>query len=79
MLINLILRVLPFHIREPLVIAICAFFAGLGFYWYFTIGGLARAGIALLFLAVGVLRFFFARREWRSRQAAKAATATPQA
>ncbi|MBO4257507.1 hypothetical protein [Streptomyces griseorubiginosus] len=70
MLISLILRVLPFYIREPLVIAICAGFAGLAFYWFFTDGGLARGGIGLMFLAVGVLRFFFARREWRSRRQA---------
>lgn len=78
MLISLILRVLPFYVREPLVIAICAFFAGLAFYWFFTVGGLARGGTGLLFLAVGTLRFLFARKEWRSRRAAKAGGVGPQ-
>ncbi|MEU9389661.1 hypothetical protein AB0D86_06615 [Streptomyces sp. NPDC048324] len=78
MLISLILRVLPFYVREPLVIAICAFFAGLAFYWFFMVGGLARGGMGLLFLAVGTLRFFAARKEWRSRRAAKAGGVSPQ-
>ena len=79
MLINLILRVLPFYIREPVIIAICAFFTGLAFYWFFAAGGLGRAGIGLLFLAVGALRAYFFRKEWRSHQAAKKGGVTQQA
>jgi hypothetical protein len=79
MLINVILRVLPFYLREPLILAICAFFSGLAFYWFFTIGGLGRAGIGLLFLAVGALRVYVFRKEWRSRRAAKEGGVTQQA
>ncbi|MEU6254090.1 hypothetical protein [Streptomyces sp. NPDC047043] len=79
MLINVILRVLPFYIREPIIIAVCAFFTGLAFYWFFTAGGLGRAGIGLLFLAVGALRAYFFRKEWRAHQAAKVGGVRPQA
>ncbi|MFG2792679.1 hypothetical protein [Streptomyces sp. NPDC048419] len=79
MLINVILRVLPFYIREPLILAICAFFSGLAFYWFFTAGGLGRAGIGLLFLAVGALRAYFFRKEWRSHRAAKEGGAVQEA
>jgi len=65
MLINLILRVLPWYIREPLVMAVALFFAGLALYWFVTVGGWARGGIGLLFLAVAVLRGFLFRKEWR--------------
>ncbi|MEU6139003.1 hypothetical protein ABZ848_01415 [Streptomyces sp. NPDC047081] len=74
MLINLILRVLPFYIRDPLIIAICAFFTGLAFYWFVTAGGLGRLGVGLMFLAVGALRVYFFRKEWRSHRAAKEVT-----
>jgi hypothetical protein len=79
MLINVILRVLPFYIREPVMIAICLFFAGLALYWFVQAGGLARGVFGLLFLAVAVLRGYFFRKEWRSHQAAKAGGVTPQA
>jgi len=65
MLISLILRVLPWYIREPLAIAIALFFTGLAFYWFVTAGGWARLGIGLLFLAVAALRGFMLRKEWR--------------
>ncbi|MGW1215707.1 hypothetical protein ACWD5F_39375 [Streptomyces sp. NPDC002499] len=67
MLINLILRVLPFWIREPLLIAVCLFFSGLALYWYFMVGEWQRAAFGVAFLAVAVLRAFVFRREWRSR------------
>jgi hypothetical protein len=67
MLINLILRVLPFWIREPIVISVCLFFAGLALYWFFMVGEWPRAAFGLAFLAVAVLRAFVLRREWRSR------------
>ncbi|MFR0352317.1 hypothetical protein [Streptomyces sediminimaris] len=79
MLINVILRVLPFYIREPLVLAICLSFSGLAFYWFFTAGGLARGGIGLLFLAVGALRVYVFRKEWRSRRTAKEGGVAQQA
>jgi hypothetical protein len=79
MLINVILRVLPFYIREPLIIAVSLFFAGLALYWFVTVGGLARGGIGLLFLAVAALRIYFFRKEWRSHQETKAGGVRPQA
>jgi hypothetical protein len=69
MLFNLILRALPFYIREPLVIAICLFFCGVSFYWTIQVGGWARFGFGVLFLAVAVLRGFMFRGELRSRRA----------
>lgn len=78
MLINVILRVLPFYIREPLVIAVCLFFTGLAFYWFVTAGGWGRAGVGLMFLAVGALRAYFFRKEWRSHRAAKAGVSLPR-
>ncbi|MFF8025074.1 hypothetical protein ACFZDJ_29090 [Streptomyces sp. NPDC007896] len=39
MLINLILRALPFRIREPLIIAVSLFFSGLALYWFVMVGG----------------------------------------
>ncbi|GAX57657.1 hypothetical protein [Streptomyces olivochromogenes] len=71
MLINLILRALPFWIREPLVIAVSLFFAGLALYWFVMAGGWARGGIGLASVAVAALRIHLLRREWRSRQAAR--------
>ncbi|WP_330288076.1 hypothetical protein [Streptomyces sp. NBC_00576] len=75
MLFNLILRALPFYIREPLVIAICLFFCGISFYWTIQVGGWARFGFGVLFLAVAVLRGFMFRGELRSRRAAIRAAA----
>ena len=72
MLINVILRVLPFYIREPLIIGVCLFFAGLALYWFVQVGGLGRGGFGLLFLAIAVLRAYFFRKEWRAHRAAKA-------
>ncbi|MER5669519.1 hypothetical protein [Streptomyces mirabilis] len=66
-------RALAFWIREPLVIAVSLFFAGLALYWFVRVGGWARGGIGLAFLAVAALRFHLLRREWRSRQAAREA------
>lgn len=81
MLFNLILRVLPFYIREPLVIAICLALCGSSFYWTVTDGGWARFGFGVLFLGIAVLRMFILRGELRSRRAAKksaeAVTASP--
>ncbi|NEA62524.1 hypothetical protein [Streptomyces sp. SID12488] len=80
MLISLILRVLPFYIREPLIIAICLFFSGTAFYWTIRAGGWARFGFGVAFLAIAVLRGFILRGELRSRQTARRATraaATP--
>ena len=71
MLINVLLRALPFYIREPIMIAVCLFFGGLGLYWFATAGGLGRVGFGLLFLAIGALRGYFFRKEWRSHRAAK--------
>ncbi|MFI9810125.1 hypothetical protein ACIHEJ_38520 [Streptomyces sp. NPDC052301] len=67
MLINVILRVLPFWIREPLLIAVSLFFAGLGLYWFAVVGGWQRVVVGLVFLGVAVLRVFVLRREWSSR------------
>ncbi|MFI8292095.1 hypothetical protein EAO71_22130 [Streptomyces sp. ms191] len=67
MLINLILRVLPYWIREPLVIAVSLVFAGMCLYWYATVGEWQRAAFGVVFLALAILRFFVLRREWRSR------------
>ncbi|MER6424153.1 hypothetical protein [Streptomyces sp. NPDC001137] len=79
MLINVILRVLPFYIREPLIIGVCLSFAGLALYWFVQVGGLGRGGFGLLFLAIAVLRAYFFRKELRSHRAAKAGAAGPQA
>ncbi|MFG2867225.1 hypothetical protein [Streptomyces sp. NPDC048338] len=67
MLINLILRVLPYWIREPLVIAASLSFGVMCLYWYFTVGEWQRAAFGVVFLAIAVLRSFVLRREWRSR------------
>ncbi|MET8449080.1 hypothetical protein [Streptomyces sp. NPDC005209] len=67
MLINLILRVLPFYIREPLLISVCLSFTGLAFYGFAVAGEWQRAAFGFVFLAVAVLRAFVLRREWRSR------------
>uniref|UniRef100_A0AAU2JKZ5 Uncharacterized protein n=1 Tax=Streptomyces sp. NBC_00049 TaxID=2903617 RepID=A0AAU2JKZ5_9ACTN len=67
MLINVILRVLPLWIREPLLIAVCFSFAGLGLYSYVVVGEWERAAMGLVFLAIGILRAFILRREWRAR------------
>jgi membrane protein YdbS with pleckstrin-like domain len=67
MLINVILRVLPFWIREPLLIAVSLFFAGLALYWFAVAGEWQRAAFGIAFLAVAILRAFILRREWRSR------------
>ncbi|MFF4252236.1 hypothetical protein ACFY1L_13595 [Streptomyces sp. NPDC001663] len=79
MLINVILRVLPFYIREPIIIAICLSFGGLALYWFVQVGGLGRGGFGLLFLAIAALRVYFFRKEWRSHQAAKTGGVRPQA
>jgi len=79
MLINLILRVLPWWIREPLVIAVSLFFCGLAFYWTVTDGGWARFGIGVLFLAVAALRIHILRGELRSWQAARSPAGAPPA
>ncbi|MGW1893890.1 hypothetical protein ACWCP6_27090 [Streptomyces sp. NPDC002004] len=63
----MILRALPFWIREPLLIAVSLFFAGLGLYWFTVVGGWQRAAVGLAFLALAVIRTFILRREWRSR------------
>ncbi|NEC87636.1 hypothetical protein [Streptomyces sp. SID12501] len=73
MLISLILRVLPFYIREPLAISICLFFSGACFYWTIQAGGWARFGFGVVFLGIAVLRGFILRGELRSRQATKRA------
>ncbi|MFJ9078279.1 hypothetical protein ACIRO3_24045 [Streptomyces sp. NPDC102278] len=67
MLINVVLRVLPFWIREPLLIAVSLFFAGLGLYWFVMVGEWQRAAIGIVFLGIAILRSFMLRREWRSR------------
>ena len=77
MLFNLILRALPFYIREPLVIAICLTLCGSSFYWTITDGGWARFGFGVVFLAIAVLRMFILRGELRSRRAARRATEAP--
>lgn len=73
MLISVILRVLPWWLREPLAISVCLFFSGLAFYWTITDGGWARFGFGVLFLAVAALRGHILRAEWRSWQAARKA------
>lgn len=73
MLINVVLRLLPFYVREPIMIAICLSFAGMCFYWFVQVGGLGRGGFGLLFLAIAVLRGYFFRKEWRTHRAAKEA------
>ncbi|MER5890528.1 hypothetical protein ABT160_42445 [Streptomyces sp. NPDC001941] len=75
MLINVILRALPFYIREPLLIAVCLSFAGLGLYWFVMAGGWERGAMGVVFLGVAALRAFILRREWRSRAAALQASA----
>ncbi|MFG2985457.1 hypothetical protein ACGFYQ_30070 [Streptomyces sp. NPDC048258] len=67
MLINLILRVVPFWVREPLLIAASLFFAGFCLYWFAAVGEWQRAAFGVVFLALAVLRAFVLRREWRSR------------
>ncbi|MGW7526547.1 hypothetical protein [Streptomyces sp. NPDC054783] len=66
-LINLILRVLPFWLREPLLIGVSLLFAGLGLHWFAVAGGWQRAVVGLAFLALAVSRAFILRRTWRSR------------
>ena len=79
-LINVILRVLPFYLREPIIIAVCLSFAGLALYYFVQVGGWGRGGFGLLFLAIAVLRAYFFRKEWRAHRAAKAGGAVrPQA
>ncbi|MFD7002903.1 hypothetical protein ACFWA5_43310 [Streptomyces mirabilis] len=72
MLINLILRALPFWIREPLVIAVSLFFAGLALYWFVMVGGWARGGIGLAFLAVAALRIHLLNLRRESRPSGRA-------
>lgn len=80
MLINVILRVLPFYLREPIIIAVCLSFAGLALYYFVQVGGWGRGGFGLLFLAIAVLRGYFFRKELRAHRAAKAGGAVrPQA
>ncbi|AZP17402.1 hypothetical protein ACIGMX_16600 [Streptomyces aquilus] len=79
MFLNLILRVLPFYLREPIVIGICLTMAGACFYWFVQVGGLGRGGFGLLFLAIAVLRAYFFRKEWRAHQAAKVLGFRPEA
>ncbi|MFI1568315.1 hypothetical protein ACH4ZX_35750 [Streptomyces sp. NPDC020490] len=79
MLIKVILRALPFSIREPVMVAVCLGFAGLALYWFVMVGGLARGGFGLLFLAIAVLRAHLFRKEWRSRRAAKEGGVTQRA
>ncbi|WP_327697394.1 MULTISPECIES: hypothetical protein [unclassified Streptomyces] len=77
MLLNVILRVLPFYIREPLVAAICLTLSGSCFYWTIKDGGWARFGFGVVFLGIAGLRLFILRGELRSRRAARSATQAP--
>ncbi|MDX3540703.1 hypothetical protein PV721_41755 [Streptomyces sp. MB09-01] len=63
----MILRVLPFWIREPLLMAVSLTFGGLCLYWYAVVGEWQRAAFGIVFLSLAVLRGFVLRREWRSR------------
>ncbi|WP_405527033.1 hypothetical protein OG592_05220 [Streptomyces avidinii] len=67
MLINLILRVLPFWVREPLLFAVCLSFGCLGLYGFALAGEWQRAAFGAVFLTLAVLRGLAMRREWRSR------------
>ncbi|HEY1155599.1 MAG TPA: hypothetical protein VGE95_04820 [Arthrobacter sp.] len=67
MLLNVILRVLPFWIREPLLIAVALFLGGACVYWFVKIGGWQRAAFGIVFLGLAVLRIWVLRRELRSR------------
>ncbi|MEU3558108.1 hypothetical protein [Streptomyces fragilis] len=72
-MLGILLKVLPFWIREPLAVGLCLGMGGLAAYWFVVAGAWQRGAVALMFFAVGALRFFTARREWRTRQAEKAA------
>ncbi|MEU6226937.1 hypothetical protein [Streptomyces sp. NPDC047042] len=76
-MIGLILRVLPWYIREPLAISICLFFCGAAFYWTIQAGGWARFGFGVLFLGIAVLRGFILRGELRTWRAARQVGAAP--
>ncbi|WP_030749546.1 hypothetical protein [Streptomyces griseus] len=67
MLINVILRVVPFWIREPVLIAAGLSLSSLCFYWFAVVGEWQRAAFGVVFLALALLRAFILRREWRSR------------
>ncbi|MBD0743090.1 hypothetical protein [Streptomyces sp. CBMA152] len=75
MLLNVILRILPFWVREPLLIAIALFLGGACVYWFVRIGGWQRAAFAFVFLALAILRVAVLRRELRSRGQQAARTA----
>ncbi|MDX3751163.1 hypothetical protein [Streptomyces sp. AK08-02] len=77
-MIGLILRVLPWYIREPLAISVCLFFSGACFYWTIQAGWWARFGFGLLFLAIAVLRGFILRGELRSWRATRRAPEQPR-
>ncbi|MCX5396705.1 hypothetical protein [Streptomyces sp. NBC_00102] len=73
MLIKLILRILPFYIREPLAMVICLVLCGAcvrklaeSFEWQ-------PAALAAVFLGIAVVRGFMFRNEWRSREKAEPA------
>ncbi|MEH0418857.1 hypothetical protein [Streptomyces sp. B21-083] len=76
-MIGLILRVLPWYIREPVAISICLTLCGASFYWTIQDGGWARFGFGVLFLAIAVLRGVILRGELRSWRAARKGTAAP--
>ncbi|WP_055523335.1 hypothetical protein [Streptomyces graminilatus] len=71
MLINVILRLLPWWLREPIVMAICLALGGSCLYRTITDGGWAVFGFAVFFLAVAVLRAFVLRGELRKWQAGR--------
>lgn len=71
---GILLRILPFWIREPLAIGLCAVMGFVLLYQFFAPGEVQgmwkAAGFGVLFLVIGVVRFFVARKEWRSRRSA---------
>jgi hypothetical protein len=77
MLLNLLFRVLPWYIREPLVITICLTLSCSSFYWTVKGRGWGMFGFGVLFLAFAAFRAYVLRGELRSRQAAKSATPAP--
>ncbi|ELP69990.1 hypothetical protein ACKI1I_17890 [Streptomyces turgidiscabies] len=77
-MIGLILRVLPWYVREPLAISMCLTLSGASFYWTVQDGGWARFGFGVLFLAIAVLRGFILRGELRSWRAGRQPTTQPK-
>ncbi|MFJ8112938.1 hypothetical protein [Streptomyces sp. NPDC096132] len=74
-MLGLVLRVLPFWVREPLLIVFGAFFAG--FLFYASVardGGWAMAGIGAAVVLFTAIRVHTVRKAWQARRLLKEAS-----